>query len=567
MSIAKLMGAVVALALLLAAPAHADDLLGLPCSDQPDGTRVCAGDATHRIPSFDGVPLDANIVLPPTGTAGPFPLVVFSPGFGVGKNSVPSSIVALAARGYAVLTYSPRGVGNSCGDTNDPDPACSNGYARLADVRYDARDIQQLAGLLTDAGVTSPNRIGVAGQSEGGAVALELAALKDRVVNTDYAVSPWTSPGGTPMAIAAAAPSWGWSDMASSLVPNGRQLDYAVDNLYSRYIGMPKAGFFGIIYLLATQNGRVTPGGGDFTADIAGWAAQFLGTGEPYSATHAGIIYELERHHSAYRLDTLPGWQKEQPAAIFADNAWNDDLAGPMEMLVYRNKVLKAFPNAEFDLLFSAGAGDPRATSGNVTPDLGTLQTQFFDRTLLGAQGSPLGVRTFTQGCAGSTTQGPFDTSTWTAQHPGEVRYYQPAQEHVLSTAGSGLSAQTDPFSGAQHGGCVTTGDGDEQGAAEYRLPRARSGYTILGSPTVRAEISSASQQAQLDVRLWDVAPDGTQAFITRVAFRPKYPPTPGPQVFQLNPAGWQVAAGHRLKLELVGQDAPYVKTANEAFN
>src|SRR4051812_27805474 len=62
MSIAKLMGAVVALALLLAAPAHADDLLGLPCSDQPDGTRVCAGDATHRIPSFDGVPLDANIV-------------------------------------------------------------------------------------------------------------------------------------------------------------------------------------------------------------------------------------------------------------------------------------------------------------------------------------------------------------------------------------------------------------------------------------------------------------------------------------------------------------------------
>ena len=51
----------------------------------------------------------------------------------------------------------------------DPDPGCANGYARLADVRYDARDVQWLAGLLTDAGLVAPTRIGVAGHRVGGA--------------------------------------------------------------------------------------------------------------------------------------------------------------------------------------------------------------------------------------------------------------------------------------------------------------------------------------------------------------------------------------------------------------
>ena len=59
----------------------------------------------------------------------------------------------------------------------------------------------------------------------GPASSLQLATLKDRVMNRDGSLSPWTSPGGTPLRIAAAAPFAGWSDLAYSLAPNGRTLD------------------------------------------------------------------------------------------------------------------------------------------------------------------------------------------------------------------------------------------------------------------------------------------------------------------------------------------------------
>ena len=71
---------------------------------------------------------------------------------------------------------------------------CQNGYIRLDDERYEARDAQYATGLLVDEGVADPNRIGATGESYGGGVSLELATLKDRVMNADGTLSPWTSP-------------------------------------------------------------------------------------------------------------------------------------------------------------------------------------------------------------------------------------------------------------------------------------------------------------------------------------------------------------------------------------
>ena len=47
-------------------------------------------------------------------------------------------------------------------------------------------------------------------------------------MNTDGSLAPWTSPAGTPLHIAAAAPVIPWSDLTYSLMPNGRTLDYPV---------------------------------------------------------------------------------------------------------------------------------------------------------------------------------------------------------------------------------------------------------------------------------------------------------------------------------------------------
>ena len=59
-----------------------------------------------------------------------------------------------------------------------------------------------------------PARIGATGESYGGGVSLELATLKDRVMNADGTLSPWQSPAGTPLHISAAAPVIPWSDPA-----------------------------------------------------------------------------------------------------------------------------------------------------------------------------------------------------------------------------------------------------------------------------------------------------------------------------------------------------------------
>ena len=57
-----------------------------------------------------------------------------------------------------MLAFSARGFGESCGSPASrlADPVgCAQGWVRLDDVRYEARDIQQLAGLLSFAWPTA----------------------------------------------------------------------------------------------------------------------------------------------------------------------------------------------------------------------------------------------------------------------------------------------------------------------------------------------------------------------------------------------------------------------------
>jgi dipeptidyl aminopeptidase/acylaminoacyl peptidase len=174
-------------ALALPGAARAADPLGLACTDQGDGVRLCQGE----VKTFDGVPLDANLALP-AGSG--LPLVVLSHGYGGTKLGY-EDIKPWAQRGYAVLAVSARGFGESCGSPASrlADPVgCAQGWVRLDDVRYEARDIQQLAGLLADAGVVDGQKVGVTGGSYGGGVSLDLAVLRDRVMLPDGSLTPWT---------------------------------------------------------------------------------------------------------------------------------------------------------------------------------------------------------------------------------------------------------------------------------------------------------------------------------------------------------------------------------------
>src|SRR3954452_3803518 len=179
-----------------------------------DGVRFCPGTVATRVATFDGIPLDADVALPATGDSG-LPLVVISHGWGQSKVGF-VEVRPGAPRGYAVLAFSARGFGDSCGSATSRAAdavGCAQGWVHLDDVHYEARDVQYLAGLLADEGIVDPQRIGATGISYGGGVSLELAALRDRIVGTDGTLAPWTSPAGTPMRIAAAVPEIPWSDL------------------------------------------------------------------------------------------------------------------------------------------------------------------------------------------------------------------------------------------------------------------------------------------------------------------------------------------------------------------
>src|SRR5581483_1357197 len=169
----------------------------VPCTME-DGVQFCRGDVGTRVESFDGVPLDVNVTIPPASATGPFPLIVNLPGWGGAKSDAP--FTTEATDGYVVLSYTARGFGSSCGtpasrapdaSLTDPNVCATRGWVRLADARYEARDTQWLAGLLADEGLVLPDRVGVTGISYGGGQSLLLAALHDRVMQPDGTLAPW----------------------------------------------------------------------------------------------------------------------------------------------------------------------------------------------------------------------------------------------------------------------------------------------------------------------------------------------------------------------------------------
>ncbi|MFF0310528.1 CocE/NonD family hydrolase [Streptosporangium sp. NPDC004379] len=129
---------------------------------------------------------------PPAG-GGRAPAVLLAHGFGGSKQSVREEAERLAGEGYAVLTWSARGFGRSGGQIalNSPD--------------YEVKDVRQLVDwlarqpqVLLDA--AGDPRVGVAGGSYGGAIALMSAAHDPR--------------------IDAIVPQITWYDLADALFPD-----------------------------------------------------------------------------------------------------------------------------------------------------------------------------------------------------------------------------------------------------------------------------------------------------------------------------------------------------------
>ncbi len=552
---------------------------GHSCTPQ-NGVRFCPSvDSAHRVPSFDGVPLDVDVTLPANGH-GPWSTIVMLHGYGGNKTSFESSSpdghynnTYYARHGYAVVTSTARGFGNSCGGgpTGDHAGACGQGYIRLADTRYEAHDTQYLLGLLADEGIAKPKEIGVTGVSYGGGQSMELAFLHNKVRKPNGNLVAWRSPDGKQMSIGAAYPRWPWSDLVDALLPNGRFLDTRVAPFKQslKPVGVPIQSYVGGLYALGVATGYYCGGApasapctnpeADITSNYA-----FINAGQPLSANAKAALESVYLHNGAYSLGFLAGHPRPSPLLI--QNGWTDDLFPPSQALRVYNFVRSKY-GAKFPVGLQFGdLGHARGTNKAATNLYFSDQAaRFFADHLKGGPGhapNPGSVSAFTQTCPSSKPDGgPFQAASWRGLPHGKLTFGDAGHQTFTSAGGDPTVAQAfDPISGTTDA-CKTISVSNESNVARYDLPLSQ-GVTMLGLPTVRATIDVSGQYGQIDARLWDIAPGESQRLITRGVYSLRNDQS-GKIAFQLHGNGYRFANGHVIELELLGRDAPYYQASN----
>ena len=578
-----LLGALAASGASAAGPAP----FGHSCQAQ-NGVRFCPTQSSaQRVPTFDGVPLDVDVTLPAQGS-GPFPTIVMLHGWGGNKTNFESNDpngdgsntyhynnTYYARNGYAVVNYSARGFGNSCGGGPGGDHAgpCGKGYIRLADQRYEARDTQYLVGLLVDEGITKPNSIGVTGISYGGGQSMELAFLNDKIRKPNGDLAPWKSPGGTPLHIAAAYPRWPWSDLVDALLPNGRFLDTGVARLGQSLnpVGVPIQSYVSGLYGLGRATGYYC---GDAPASTPCTEREWnlnmsfaeIQAGQPLSADAKNALRLTYRNHSAYPIRFLPGHPR--PAPLLIENGWTDDLFPPSQALRpynYLRSVYHDFPvSLQFvDLGHSRGANKPATNQY-----LNGQANRFFAARLQhdGTGPAPGSVTTFTQTCPKSNPdRGPFRARTWNALQRAGVAFGSDAPQTFTSAGGDPeVAKEFDPIAGTTDS-CKTIAQTDEPNTANYRY-RFKDPMTMMGLPTLRAKIQTTGMYGQIHARLWDITPDGQQRLISRGVYSLRNDQS-GKIAFQLHGNGWRFKKGDVAELQLLGRDAPYYQAGNFPFS
>jgi len=594
--------------------------LGLRPTAQTSTDGVAMVVWSGHVASWDGIPLDVDVTLP-AGAACGLPLVAFGHGWGESKaawerdsqttsdpNASQWNSTWFASRGDAVLTFSMRGWAGSCGPAASPTgtpvglpAACTMGgrqyWVHLDDLRYEIRDAQWLIGRLVDTGAVDPNRVVATGGSYGGGQTDLLALLNDRVMCGGAAALPpdpcaatpgghtvpWRSPAGVPLHIAAAVPEYTWASLVNALVPNGRATDQPAAAVLDQSglitpVGVPIESYIDGLYAdaytpPAVENGFLQPPTStDQTADLPLWFASIQAGVNTVSAALPGtgaIVTQALNELADYKSPLTPLVTPDARVPLFQVQGLTDPLFRPVEALLLRDRLLAASPGypvttelADVGHSYAANAPDDWAR-------INTDANAFVDHALhgTGPTTAPDVVAILTR-CRPALHQPltAYTAPSWAALARGSLDLTSPAGGTTTNAAVGELGVKTDPIvNGGAPVSLVTTGKGcpllpaeiDDPGTVSWKWTVART-VTLLGSPLVRANVSRTGPDAELDGRLWDIAPDGSEALMGRGTYRLSGSAASGPVTFQLSANGWRLPAGDVVKLELVGADAPY---------
>ena len=551
----------------------------------PDGVRYTkySGD----VPSFDGLPLAADVTVP-EGADGPLPLVVMFHGYTQDRTYWQSETVdnpdpirdewnnvAFAERGYAVLNYTIRGFHDSCGPddaANPEDPATLPAeclgreyWIHLADPKYEIRDAQFLIGKLVDDGVADPRNIGVTGQSYGGGHSWLLALQNDQTVMLDGSTREWKSPEGTPLSIEAAAPLYTWSSLTNALLPNGRAKDTQEGSKASlgNPVGVPIESYLAALNAGGAATGFYSPPGLDPETDLTSWFARYE-QGDPYRNDEETdpivhkAIEELDRRSPLYV-------EPDAKVPVYQVSGLTDPLFPPVQAVQMLRHVRDAYPGYPIKSYFGDVGHENAANPRPQWDEAHAAGNRFMDHYLKGAGPTPaFDVKAATTKCLPGQTRETYTASGFLGLAK-DNRVFESGKDRTTSNAaGGGEGAAADPI-GKQ--GCLTFDGPRDEGVAAWGFP-VREPFTLVGQPRISLDVATTGADAQLDVRIWDRSPDGTLTLVSRGAYR-QGGESPGVRKnvsFQTNANAWLFRKGHAVRVEVTGNDAPYLRPNNQAF-
>lgn len=572
------------------------------------------------------VALDVNLSLPPTTMTPPpggFPILVFMHGWGSGsKKSWTAATIQggndekwhdnnawFASRGYVVLNYTARGF-------VDANNHGSTGETQLDNRKFEVNDYQYLAGLAADEPDLHADgrRVAVMGGSYGGG--FTWLALTDPI---------WTSPGAKPMRLAAAVPKYGWTDLVNSLIPNGRQSsDPAAlsDSNPARAVSLQPIG----IEKLTIVNGLFATAANASTdhTTVPRYLAQALiclDAGEPYTSASpqcagtlpsgdgTSTLDSIIQDRSAYyqqdfftKIATRPAYR----VPVFSAGTFYDPLFPTVEHARMANRLRATVPGypikeyyGDYQHLYAQNkakewddvcGGDHHVCTladyigglnadpaGLVRTGVNTMINRFLDHYLT-PPANPSEPTPKFDTTAALRTCAANATSAHPADEPGETftaRTLQKLAPHRLNltfakqamTANPAPSingADADPVLAERTGHkCVVASQPAGPGAAVYESAPLTRTAKILGVGRISISYQAPASDLELNARLYDVRPDGSAVLIDRGAYRPTAGATTAD--FELLGAAWPVPAGDRLRVEVVQDDAPFLRADNVA--
>ncbi len=469
---------------------------------------------SDQVLAVDGARLDTSYVTP--ADTGRHPAVLLAHGFGGSKDDMRRQAEDLARSGYAVLTWSARGFGRSTGKIGLNDPK-----AEVADV---SRLLDWLA-KRPEVRLDRPGdpRVGVAGGSYGGAVAL-LAAGHDRRID----------------AIAPAITYW---NLADALLPNG-----VFKKLW--------AGVF------------VNTGGGcaRFQPELCRMYERVAASGTPDPAARALL---------AQRSPSAVGDRIKVPTLLVQGQT---DSLFPLDQADAAARAIRA-NGAPVAVDWIAGGHD----GGDMeTARIEARTRAWFDRYLKGDKDADTGpaFRISRTGGVDSTDGtarlrgASADDYPGLRDHPRALALTGPAQR-VANPAGAtppGVSAL--PGLGASGGlarlsalGVGLSVDFPGQYARFDSAPLTRD-LRITGTPTATVHLTSTRDDAVLFGKVYDVGPDGGGPVLPAQLVTPfrVTGAKAGKDVTVTLPAiDHEVRKGHRLRLVLASTDLGYASPAAPA--